>query len=157
MWYTVCLATGEESLQQKARKLSIQDVSNFLASIKLDQYITNFEEFEISGDVLLDINSANLLELGVDSALDRLRILVGFRRHLEGGGVRFTTSQLTVALVQNNLAKYRKLFEEHRVDGDMLLYEEEDLVRSMLQEIGVTFGVDITRIISKFKTFASIR
>ena len=145
------------SLQDKARTLSHQDVATFLASIKLDKYIEKFMEFEISGDVLLEMPPSDLAELGVESALDKLRILVGFRRYLERGEVKFSSSKLVVALTTSNLGKYRKLIEQNGVDGDMLLYEDEKLVRTMLEEIGVESGLNITRIISKFKTYASIR
>ena len=123
----------------------------------MDKYVNSFTDFEISGDVLLDMLPSDLADLGVDSALDKLKIIVGFKRHLQGGGVRFTTSKLVVALTTSNLGKYRKLIEQHGVDGDMLLYEDEKLVRSMLEEIGVESGLNITRIISKFKTYASVR
>ena len=137
--------------------MSVKDVTDFLASMKLDKYIREFEENEISGDVVIVLKPSELSDLGVNSALDKIRILVGFRRQLEGGGVKFSTSKLVVALSQNNLSKHRKPFEEHKVDGDMLLYEDEDLVRSMLKEIGIKRNLDITKIIAKFKTFASTR
>ena len=148
---------GEESIEDKARKVTVQDVANYLSSIKMDKYIPTFQEYEISGDVLLAMKSSDLSDIGVESALDKVKILVGFRQHLEGGTAKFSVSKLVVALQQSNLGKYRKLFEQHRVDGDMLLYEDEELVRSMLKEIGIDKNIDITRIMSKFKTFASIR
>lgn len=123
----------------------------------MDQYIKAFEENEISGDVVIALRSSDLSDLGINSALDKIKILVGFRRQLEGGEARFSTSQLVVALSQHKLGKHRKLFEQHKIDGDMLLFEDEDLVRAMLKEIGVKPELDITRIISKFKTFASSR
>lgn len=148
---------GEESIEEKARKVTVQDVANYLSSIKMDKYVPNFTEFDISGDVLLAMKSSELSELGVESALDKVKILVGFRRHLEGGTVKFSVSKVVIALSQSNLGKYRKHFEQHRVDGDMLLYEDEELVRSMLKEIGIDSKLTITRIMSKFKTFASSR
>ena len=145
------------SVQDKARKISVQDVTNFLASIKLDKYTKAFQENDISGDVLIIATPEDLTELGVESALDKLKILVGFKRHVEGTGVRFTTSKLVVALSQNNLGKHRKPFEQHGVDGDLLLYEDKELVRSMLKEIGIDSKLIATRIISKFETFAHNR
>ena len=155
--FCVFSPVGQLSLQDKARTLSHHDVATFLASIKLDQYVEKFKDFEISGDVLLEMTPSDLAELGVKSALDKLRILVGFRRYLETGEVKFSSSKLVVALTTSNLGQYRKLIEQNNVDGDMLLYEDEKLVRAMLQEIGVESGLNITRIISKFKTYASIR
>ena len=132
-------------------------MATFLASIKLDKHIQAFSDNEISGDVLYGVKSSELSELGVDDALDKVKILVGFRRYLEGVAARFSVSRLVVALSQSNLAKYRKPFEQHGIDGDMLLYEDEALVRSMLKEVGINSELIITRILSKFKTFASIR
>lgn len=151
------LSVAKVSIQENARKLSVQDVTNFLSSIKLDKYKAAFQENEISGDVLISTTPDDLSELGVKSALDKLKILVGFKRHVEGTGVKYTTSKLVVALSQNNLGKYRKPFEQHAVDGDLLLYENKELVRSMLKEIGIAPNLAITRIISKFETFASLR
>jgi hypothetical protein len=135
----------------------VQDVTNFLASIKLDKYTKAFQENDISGDVLIIATPDDLSELGVESALHKLKILVGFKRHVEGTGVKFTTSKLVVALSQNNLGKHRKPFEQYGVDGDLLLYENKELVRSMLKEIGINSNLVVTRIISKFETFASNR
>lgn len=151
------LSIAEVSVQEKARKISLEDVASFLASIKLDKYIAAFKENDISGDVLISAKPGDLSELGVKSALDKLKILVGFKRHVEGTAVKFTTSKLVVALSQNNLGKHRKPFEQHGVEGDLLLYEDKELVRSMLKEIGITSNLAITRIISKFETFASLR
>lgn len=151
------VSIAEVSVQEKARKISVQDVINFLASIKLDKYIAAFQESDISGDVLISAKPDDLVELGVESALDKLKILVGFKRYVEGTGVKFTTSMLVVALAQHNLSKYRKPLEDHGVDGDLLLYEDKELVRSMLKEIGIDSNLAITKIISKFDTFASLR
>ena len=123
----------------------------------MDKYIPAFQDNEISGDVLISAKPNDLSELGVESALDKLKILVGFKRHLEGSSVKFTVSKLVVCLSQNNLVKYRKPFEQHGVDGDLLLYEDKELVRSMLKEIGIDSNIAITRIISRFDTFASVR
>ena len=130
-------------------------MATFLASNKLDKYIPAFQESDISGDVLISAKPEDLAELNVESALDKLKILVGFKRHVEGTGVKFSTSKLVVFLSQNKLGKYRKPFEQHRVDGDLLLYEDRELVRSMLKEIGIDSNLAITRIISKFETHAS--
>ena len=133
----------------------MQDVIKFLASIKLDKHIPAFQENDISGDVLISAKPDDLKELGVESALDKLKILVGFKRYVEGTEVKFTTSKLVVALSQHNLGKHRKPLEQHGVDGDLLLYEDKELVRSMLKEIGIDSHLTITRIISRFETFAS--
>ena len=71
-------------VQENAHILSVQDVTNFLSSIKLDKYSAAFQENNISGDVLISATPDDLSELGVKSALDKLKILVGFKRHVHG-------------------------------------------------------------------------
>ena len=156
--YIMCSSfTDNESIEEKARKVTVHGIADFLVSIKLDKYIPAFKEYDISGDVLVAIKSTELSELGVESALDKVKILVGFRRYLKGGVVKFSASKLVTALSQSSLEKYCRPFEQHGVDGDMLLYEDEELVRGMLKEIGIGSNLAITRIISKFKTFVSVR
>ena len=145
------------SIEEKSRQYSIKDVSIFLAEIKLDQYIQKFEENEITGDVLLSLNLESFEELEVFSALHKLKIIVNFRRHLEQTGVEHPVFNVIQVLAQNKLIKYRRLVEQNGIDGDMLLYEDDKLVRCMFKEVGIGSDLDISKIISKFKTFASRR
>ena len=146
------------SIEEKSRQYSIKDVSIFLAEIKLDQYIQKFEENDITGDVLLSLNLESFEELEVSSALHKLKIIVNFRRHLEQTGVEYPVFNVVQVLAQNRpLIEYRKLVEQNGIDGDMLLYEDDKLVRCMFKEIGISSDLHISKIISKFKTFASRR
>ena len=52
-------------------------------------------------------------------------------------------------LEQNKLGKYSAIFQESGMDGDLLL-EADDTV---LKELGVSSGLDRTRIKTKYKKF----
>jgi len=67
---------------------SIDKVSEWLASSGLDQYVANFQEHRITGDVLLDLSMADLAEIGVRAVGDRKRILRGI------GVMRMPAAQL---------------------------------------------------------------
>ena len=142
---------GPPSIEEKACGISVSDVANFLASMKMDKYQKQFTDEDISGDILLELTSDGLSELGVDSALDRLKILIGFRRFVETGEVNFSTSKLINALKAGNLEKYSKHFEEHNVDGELLLHTDKGVVNKMLEEIGISSKVACARIIAQFR------
>ena len=110
---------------------------------------------EISGDVLLDADEEFLTELGVDTALDRVRIMTLFPRTLEEVEPKYPVSEVVKYLQENKMEKYIKLFEENEIDGDMLLDTDPTLMKAVLKEIGVGV-VDRVKILSKFKTFTSI-
>lgn len=60
----------------------MEDVRAFLTETGLGKYADAFREAEISGEVLLEADEEMLRELGVESALDRLRIPLLFKRRL---------------------------------------------------------------------------
>ena len=136
------------SYRKRAQTVSVQKVSDFLASLNMDEYISNFEKDEISGDVLIDLDSEGLSELQVDSNLHKLKILVGFRRFLKDGIVQFSSSKLIKALTKAKIPQYNDLLEKHGVDEGLLLYEDTVLVRSMLKDIGIASKVHIARILA---------
>ena len=136
-----------------AREYSISDVSDFLAAIKLDRYINTFAENDVSGDFLLGIGIGSLNELKVTSALDKIKIMVGFRRKLMGGVVRYPISVITTFLKENKLGQYCNLFESEGLDGDMLLFGDEALVKKMLHEVGIKSELHVDKIVSKFETY----
>ena len=74
---------GQSSLKRtgggfKARRpdqWSIIDVTDWLESEGFKSIVRNFEEHEITGDILLDLNLSSLRELGVENLADRITIL----------------------------------------------------------------------------------
>ena len=149
----------------KARTYTPEDVGDFLSSIKLDKYREAFVTNEVNGADLLEANRDTLNELGVTSLLDCVRIMTLFPRQLQGAEPRFPVSVVLKVLKENKLEKYIKIFEENQIDGDMILYAEEkhmkiimkddELVRSVFTEIGISSNIHKTRILSRFKTFVS--
>ena len=129
-------------------------VSNFLKEIGLQDYASTFEEIGISGDVLLKVTKNDLDELGVSSALDKIKIMVKFPRYVQKEEIRYPLSAVIDFLNKHNMSKYSKCFQQHQIDGEMLMMKDTDLVKSMLEEIGIK-GIAGTIIIAKFETFVT--
>lgn len=60
---------------QPIESWSIEKVSEWLAFSGLDQYVANFQDHRITGDVLVDLSQDDLAEIGVHAVGDRKRIL----------------------------------------------------------------------------------
>ncbi len=144
-----------DCLEELARGYTFEAVSKFLLNNNLSQYSEMFLTEEISGDVLYSANSELLLELGVAKALDRMKIMVLFRRVLVDGVAKYNTDHVIKFLKKFNLDKYIDTFRASAIDGDMILEVEEKLMKSVLREVGVVSLVDIGKIRAKYKTFVS--
>ncbi len=145
-----------KELAHKARTYTPKDVGDFLTSIKLDRYRPAFVEAEVGGDVFLDANCKFLNELGVNSLLDCARIMTLFPRRLQDNAEpRLPISKVLTFLKESKFEKYVELFEQNEIDGDMLVDTELELMRNVLEEIGIGV-VDTFKIVSKFKSFAMI-
>lgn len=143
------------SLEEVARRLTPDDVADFLTRINLPQYSDIFKESEISGDLLLEADVDILKELTVESPLHQMLIMELFRRELKGGEIKYSTDYMMDFLKQYRLDKYGPSLLSHGIDGDMLLDVDDKLMKSVLKEVGVTSLVDALKIKSKFKTFVS--
>ena len=90
------------------------------------------------------------------SAVDKIKIMVGFRRELMGGVIRYPISVVTTFLKENKLGQYCELFESKEIDGDMLLFKtDEALVKIMLHEVGIKSELHVDKIVSKFETYST--
>ncbi|XP_019863986.1 PREDICTED: uncharacterized protein LOC109593260 [Amphimedon queenslandica] len=74
--------TSDHDLSAAAEKVTSTDVSDYLRSLKLNQYIEEFMEMEIDGIALFDIDDETLETLGVDTKKDRLKIKTRFKQWL---------------------------------------------------------------------------
>ena len=74
--------TGDHDLSAAAEKVTSADISDYLRSLKLDQYIEEFMEMDIDGIALFDIDDETLQTLGVDTKKDRLKIKTRFKQWL---------------------------------------------------------------------------
>ena len=148
--------SDKEELVSKARTYTPGNVGDFLTSIKLDKYRQVFVDAEIGGDVLLDANCKLLDKLGVNSLLDCVHILTLFPRRLKyDAEPRLPISKVLKFLRENKFEKYVEIFEQNKIDGDMLVDTEQELMRNVLEEIGI--GVlDTFKIVSKFKSFVDM-
>ena len=63
-----------DDLSAIAKKLGPKDISNYLRFLKLDRYIEEFEECDINGSIMYDIDDETLKELRVDTKKDRIKI-----------------------------------------------------------------------------------
>ena len=59
-------------------------MGEFFTEVGLGQYTEAFQEAQISGEELLEADKEVLEELGVASAIDRLKMKELFRRKLQG-------------------------------------------------------------------------
>ena len=141
-------------LPSLARLVTTEQVTDFLTKIGLPQYAEDFKTCDVSGDFLLEADLEILSDLGVSSPLHQMKIMQLFRRELQGIGAKYSTEHLKEFLIKVNLAKYASNFEEHGIDGDMVLEVEEGLMKSVLKEIGVISAIHRTKILFKFQKFA---
>ena len=73
-----------ETLEHLARDYGVDEVGEFFTEVGLGQYTEAFQEAQISGEELLEADKEVLEELGVASAIDRLKMKELFRRKLQG-------------------------------------------------------------------------
>ena len=140
---------------EKAKSLSVEDVVKFLYHVKLDKYASIFEDFEINGELLIQLPDNELQDMGIASALDRLKISVYFRQYILG--IKNIPNQESVREVvrflEDNkpLSQFAFKFGENSVDVQLLLSASDEVMR----ELGVDKGVHIRLIRTKFKKLAS--
>lgn len=140
-----------QTVLEMAKRFSVQDVVKFLHKVKLDQYATIFEDFEINGELLVQLPDNELQDMGIASALVRLKISNYFRRYI--AGVKSIPDDQSVKKVAKFLEDIKPLkqfastFEENGVDAQLLLDASDDVMR----ELGVDTGVHIRLIRTKFK------
>ena len=65
--------------------------------------------------------------------------------------MQYSLQSVLTFLEQNKLDKYRDIFQESGIDGDLLL-EADDTV---LKELGVNSALDRTRIKAKYNKFVN--
>ena len=72
-----------------------------------------------------------------------------FQRSLQGGEAQYSLQSVLNFLEQNKLDKYRAIFQESEMDGDLLLEADDNV----LKELGVSSAVDRKKLKTKYKTF----
>ena len=70
------LVLDTQTLEQSAQDCTPEHVGQFLGEIGLGYHVATFIELDVSGDILLEADQEMLEELGVTSAIERLKIKV---------------------------------------------------------------------------------
>lgn len=143
--------TLDENELELAKQLSVEDIVKFLHDVKLEQYATIFEEFEINGELLIQLPDNELQDMGIVSALDRLKISVYFRQYVLGAKniPNQQSVREVVKFLEDNkpLRQFASRFGENNVDALLLLSASDEVMR----ELGVDTGVHVRLIRTKFK------
>ena len=131
-------------------------MANFVTSIGYSNYAEQFEENDFSGDALIECTDEHLKDLGIESALARLKIILLFRRQLQGLhslAKNFPADRVVEfldGLKPQEKEQYKQSFDENEIDGEMLLaMEGKD---DVMIELGVQRPAHRLMILSKFKT-----
>ena len=155
IWHT-CIYTAQsfiigKDVQQLAKQYTVGDLVSFLQSIHLDQYATAFEDYDINGELLIEFSDDDLKDIGITSALHRLKISTFFRRLVTRSqeiANRYPVECVVKFLSDNRqLKQFAPSFEQNNIDGELLLKASDDVMR----ELGVEKGVHIRMIVTKFK------
>ena len=131
----------EKQLLQLARQYTSEAVANFVTSIGYPDYAELFEENDYSGDVLVECEDEDLKDLGIESALARLKIIILFRRQLEGlhsVAKNFPADKVVEfldGLKTQEKEQYKQNFSSNEIDGEMLLAMKENY--DVMIELGV--------------------
>ena len=142
---------------QRARKYDSRDVANFVTSIGYPEYAEQFDENDVSGDVLIACTDEALKDLEIESVLARLKIFILFKRELQGLNAlaKSVPTERVVefldGLKQKGKEQYKQSFAENEIDGEMLLAMEGN--HDVMIELGVQKLIHRQAIWSKFKTF----
>lgn len=95
-------------------------------------------------------------DLGVKSALHRLKIHLLFRRQLEGLGKvakRYPVEEVVRFLNANKMNKFVEMFEKHQFDGEMLMEASDEV----LDELGISNHIQKLALKTNFKKYITPR
>ena len=149
------VSSKRSDLSSKAKSYTIKDVSGLLVKLNLERYVEQFSDEEIDGQTIFNETgySDTLCEVGMESAIDQLRLLARFRLELSAAESRSTAKSLKVEshLQRINLGCYSSKFKVHAFDCEMLLFDNVELVEMALKEVGVQSSLDKLRILVYFR------
>ena len=147
----------KDQMLQHASQYDSKAVANFVTSIGYPEYAEQFDENDVSGDVLIGCTDETLKDLEIESALARLKIVVLFKRQLHGLNAlaKSVPTEKVVEFLDGLKPKekeqYKKSFADNEIDGEMLLAMEGN--HDVMIELGVQKPLHRQVIWSKFKTF----
>ena len=73
---------SDDKLRKIASELTSEDIADYLHYLKFGEYIEQFKENEVDGDIMFDIDDETLKALGVDTVKDRIKIKIKFKQWL---------------------------------------------------------------------------
>ena len=140
-----------------AERYTCEQVCEFLSSIGMDVYVQEFQDFSITGDVLLKAGQGQgLIDIGVTNAIHRLKIYILFQHHLDGASKvakLFPVEEVVRFLHCTRMSEYADTFQQNEIDGECLLEASEEA----LQALGVDKLIHRLSIKSQFKNFITPR
>ena len=116
-------------------------MANFVTSIGYPDYAELFEDNDYSGDVVVECGDEDLKDLGIESALARLKIIILFQRQLQGlhsVAKNFPADKVVEFLDElksREKEQYKQNFSSNEIDGEMLLAMKENY--DVMSELGV--------------------
>ena len=139
-------------MQRRAKDVSPAGVLEFLDRWNLGCYKETFEEMEISGELLIVFQDKELQEIGIESALDRLRIITYFKRLVAKSSnpiaERYPVETVYQFLDETKpFQQFATSFKDQGIDGELLLNASDEVMK----ELGVTTGVHRLMLRQKFK------
>ena len=136
-------------MQRRAKDLTPAGVLEFLDQWDLGRYKEKFEEMDINGELLIVFQDKDLQEIGIESALDRLRIITYFKRLVmkKSSGIAELYPVDAVLNETKPFQQFAATFKEQSIDGELLLNASDDVMK----ELGVTTGVHRLILRQKFK------
>jgi len=139
-------------MQRRAKDLTLADILEFLDSRNLGRYKQTFEEMDINGELLIVFQDKDLQEIGIESALDRLRIITYFKRlvtkSLNPIAERYPVEAVYQFLDETKpFQQFAASFKDQGIDGELLLNASDEVMK----ELGVTTGVHRLMLRQKFK------
>ena len=121
------------------------EIVKILEKNGMAKYKKNIEKNNIDCGMILEAEKENFLnvlmkEIGVASAVDRLKLQIFFRRALRNGTEKYPLWVVLEVLEKHRLGKYTEAFKQNEIDGDMILEADTYLLNEVMQEISVKPG-----------------
>ena len=140
-----------DEMQRRAKDLSLAEILDFLDRRGLGQYKKIFEDLEINGALLVQFQDDELRDIGITSALDRLRIITYFKRIVvkTSGIAEFYPVDAVFQFMEETkpFQQFAATFKAEGIDGELLLNANNEV----MEELGVTTGVHRLMLRQKFK------
>ena len=126
-------------------------MATILKQINLHEHLSLFDDEDVTEGNLQEIADEDLLHsIGVESALDRLKIIMQIQKYKSGvrGTQGLTTTEVAEFLCRKlNMGHYVLFFQENEIDGDLLLRATDEI----LKEIGIQTALDRLKIRIAFR------